>query len=88
MAVVVKQVFEQRTSVHVQVVVDGLLAVLDGHVVEFDVVDRFGNLGLEAFLVGAEQLPDVCVGKRVFFVLRLFEAATAVRTEVLAFHVL
>ena len=38
-AVVVQQVFEKGTAMDVQVVVDGLLTVLDGHVVQFDVVD-------------------------------------------------
>ena len=45
-AVVVEQVFKERTPMRVQEVVDGLLAVLNGHVVQFDMVDRLGNLGL------------------------------------------
>ena len=44
--VVVEQVFEERASMHVQEVVDGLLTVLNGHVVQFNVVDRLGNLCL------------------------------------------
>ena len=44
--VVVEQVFKERTSMHVQEVVDGLLTVLDCHVIQFDMVDRLGNLCL------------------------------------------
>ena len=88
MAVVVEQFLEECAPVYREVVVYRLLPVLDGHVVEFDVVDCIRNLCLEALLVRAEKLPDVCVGERVLVALRLFEAATAVRAEVLAFHVL
>ena len=44
--IVVEQVFKERSSMNVQEVVDGLLTVLNGHVVQFNVVDRLGNLGL------------------------------------------
>ena len=39
-------------------------------------------------MVGAEKLPDVCVGERVVFVLRFFEPAAAIGTEVLSLHFL
>ena len=44
--IVVEQVFKKRTSMHIQEVVDGLLTVLNGHVVQFNMVDRLGNLCL------------------------------------------
>ena len=51
-------------------------------------VDGFRNLCLQAFLVGAEELPDVRVGERVVFVLRFFEASAGIGAEVLGFHLL
>ena len=44
--IVVEQVFKECASMYVQVVVNRLLAVLNGHIVQFDVVDRLGNLCL------------------------------------------
>ena len=45
-AVVVEQVFKECASMYVQVVVNRLLTVLNGHVVQFNMVDRLGNLCL------------------------------------------
>lgn len=88
MGVVVQQVFEQGATIDAQVIVDCLLTVLNGDVIQFDVVDSLGNLGLQTLLIGAEKLPDVGVGQGVFVGLGLFETAAGISTEVVAFHFL
>ncbi len=41
MGIVIKQVFKERASIYTEEVVNGLLTVLNGHVVQFNMMDRF-----------------------------------------------
>ena len=88
MRIVIEQIFEQGAAIHRKIIVNRLLTVLNGHVIKFNVVNRFRNLGLQALLVSAEKLPNVCVSQSLFVGLRLFEASAGIRTEVFAFHFL